>query len=806
MGFGLAETAKLAVDLSLKGNFKSALAANQRALSGFDSAVSRSGSRAYRAGQQIGTGFLNAGRIIALGAATAAAGLIGVLKVAGNFEAQLNTINTIARANARDLGAIGAAIRKVATDTGTPLADLTQAYYDLLSAGIKAADATKVLTAANTLAIGGLSTTAESVDLLTSAINTYGGDATKAAADADIFAKAIERGKVTAAELAHSFAQVGPIAAASGIELRELGAGYARLTAAGVPAAEAATQMRSAIVALTKVNPALEALQKQTGRNYLAIAGKKGLVEALQLMRTDATKAGVPLIDLLGRVEGLNFTLATTGPNFAAYNADLAAMGKATGTAAGQMAERQKGLNFQLSILKARLTDAAIVIGSTVLPKITPVFERLNKALADPKVISQIQAFGTAVASLFSDSNIEAGAKFLQGALETAKVAAPVVAQAAKATFAIVQAAVSLFTSLPKEIQGLAIGAFAINKLTGGLVTNIAGGLISSVLKQLVSGVVNVNGAVVNVVGGGGLPGAAAGAAGGGVSGAIKSAAKWIVPIAVAAAFVEFTQELNKTSPTAANQTNTTIGRYGAFATMPTSAPITPGTSDARGLRADLSTFNDTLKRNGERLKDDVVNLAQLAKATNAFLSDGFRQMVAGLKNAKGSAAIAAAVKKAVDISVTQGRGNAASTRTLLATLRKQLGATHDPKLASILRTAIAKVQAKLPGREFVAAQLRKADQILNSTRTTSQKVRELQAIEKTLQGRSLSAQRKVQDKIDAAKRAQVYAARATTEAIKDKDLSVTVRTNVNVQTAVSLRDFTKTYLASRSFGGRAIS
>src|SRR5204862_2766756 len=160
MAFGLADTAKLAVDLSLKGNFAHAISANQKALKGFDTAVSQTGTRAFRAGQQIGTGILNAGKLIAVGSATAVGAIGAMVKVAGDFESQLNSINTIARATPDQLGAIGTAIRKVASDTGTSLADLTQGYYDLLSAGVATKDAASVLASANTLAIGGLSTTA----------------------------------------------------------------------------------------------------------------------------------------------------------------------------------------------------------------------------------------------------------------------------------------------------------------------------------------------------------------------------------------------------------------------------------------------------------------------------------------------------------------------------------------------------------------------------------------------------------------------------------------------------------------------
>src|ERR1051326_5719331 len=83
---------------------------------------------------QIGGGLLKLGTVAAVGFVGA---IGGAVKVAGDFQAQLNTINTIAFASQKSLGAIGEGIRKTARDTGAGLGDLTSAYYDLLSAGVK---------------------------------------------------------------------------------------------------------------------------------------------------------------------------------------------------------------------------------------------------------------------------------------------------------------------------------------------------------------------------------------------------------------------------------------------------------------------------------------------------------------------------------------------------------------------------------------------------------------------------------------------------------------------------------------------
>lgn len=470
-----AEIQKLAVQLDLVGNFGARLGRATRDLNKFDSRIDRTQSKANQFGQHIGLGIRNLARL-GLAAAGAISTVAGAsVKLAGDFEAQLNTINTIARTTPEGLSRIGDQIRAISRETGTSLDDLTKGYYDLLSAGIKTADAQKVLEASNRLAIGGLSTTAEAIDLLTTAINSYGGKAKYASKIADIFAKTVERGKVTAAELAASFAEVGPIAAQSGVSIRELGAIFARLTATGVPAAQAATQIRAALVALQRQGTPLRKLEKQTGRNYLALAGKKGLVYALGLMRKDAEKAGVPLVKLLGRADALTLILATTGKNSKAFAEDLAAMGKASGTAAAQMAEREKGLNFQLERLKALAKDAGITIGSKLLPKITPIFERINQAIQDNQ--PAIADFGDTLASLFSKENVEQGIGLL-------KDLAPVMVESARVTASLVGAAVAAFKSLPPQVQALAVGALAVNKLTGGIVTTLAGGIFDQLFAR----------------------------------------------------------------------------------------------------------------------------------------------------------------------------------------------------------------------------------------------------------------------------------------------------------------------------------
>lgn len=413
----------------------------------------------------VGTAIGNLEKLGLIAGGAFVGGVTMAVRAAGDFEAQLNIINTIARATPENLAKIGDSIRALAKETGTPLEDLTQAYYDLLSAGISAADATTVLRQANTLAIGGLATTAQTVDLLTTAINAYGGDASRAAEYTDYFAKAIEAGKVTAADISSSFANVGAIAAQSGIQVREIAAAYGYLTAQGVPAAEVTTQMSRAILELLSPTKAVVNLQDKFGRTYADIARQKGLGVALAQLRADAEATGKPLVDLFGRVEGYKYLLETTGEKQEGFNAALAQMGDSTGTAAGQAAERQKGLNYQIERLKANVHDAAITIGQALIPQLADLAEEAGTFLSGNE--DGIKAFAATLAAGFRDA--VAYARGLDwGAIASALQAG---ASAAKSL-------VEAFLSLPPDLRNALIGGFAVNKLTGGMLTDIGGHLL----------------------------------------------------------------------------------------------------------------------------------------------------------------------------------------------------------------------------------------------------------------------------------------------------------------------------------------
>jgi TP901 family phage tail tape measure protein len=378
-----------------------ALAKSEAELKAFSGTASGHGATAATGLHTVGLAALGVvGAVAVMGAAS--------VKAAGDFQEQMGIINTIAHQTPAELDKTGQAIRALSVSSGTGLTDLTKGFYDLLSAGVPATKAMDALRQANTLAIGGLATTAQTVDLITTAINSYGLNTKQAALATDQFALAVQDGKVTADQIASSFADVAPLAHTMGIGIDEISTTYAVLTARGVPAAEAMTQMNRAMIELLKPNADLADLQTKLHVKFADIARDKGLVEALNEMRTAAEANGVPFQNLFGRLEGMKFALATTGPQFQTYSDELSKMHDATGTAAAQAAERMGTFDRQLSILGNSLQSLAIGVGNAFLPALTAVVQQVSGVVqsisewsdAHPGLLAQILAVTGAIAGL----------------------------------------------------------------------------------------------------------------------------------------------------------------------------------------------------------------------------------------------------------------------------------------------------------------------------------------------------------------------------------------------------------------------
>lgn len=373
-----AETAPLIAALKLDDKFSGPLKNAGKALGSFDAKLDHTQSRAFRAGQQIGTGIKNTARIAAVG--------VGIL--VSQVALGLNSLIKLEQAQAQT-AAVLKSTGGVAGQTGESITKLSN-KYEALNA-------------------------------------TVGDEFVRAGANmlltfTNIRSKAFE-----------------PALAATLDLNTALGKGPEGLTGTAILVGKALNDPVRGLTALRRVGVSFTAEQEKQ---------IKTLVK-----QNDLYGAQKIIVGELNRE----------------YQGSFIAQGNTT---AGKVAK------FTDSI-----EDLQRALAEALLPTLGNVADALTKTLADPAVVEGVRSFGKSLADLISPANLAGAGAILQSVFNTAREAAPGIAAAAQIMGQVVGTAVGVFRTLPKEIQQLAIGAFAVNKLTGGLVTNIAGGILGGIAK-----------------------------------------------------------------------------------------------------------------------------------------------------------------------------------------------------------------------------------------------------------------------------------------------------------------------------------
>lgn len=287
-----------------------------------------------------------------------------------------------------DIGQVQAEIRQVVAATGnlTTVAEAAASTYEILSAGFtETGAAAKVLGPTLQLATGGFATTKEAADLLTTALNSYGIEADRAA---EVSSKLIETqnaGKVVIPELARSLGQVTGIAAGAGVSLDELLASVASLTALGQRPESAIAGLRGAIVKIVaptkQGKDAAEAFGVTLGQAAIDAKGFEGVLREI----FEATNGNQQALRLFFEdVEALN-AVATQGNNdFQKYGEALERIGGATteaADAANKAVDPVQQLSNAINGLRGRIGQPLKQAIDSAARALTPLIQGFSRLL-----------------------------------------------------------------------------------------------------------------------------------------------------------------------------------------------------------------------------------------------------------------------------------------------------------------------------------------------------------------------------------------------------------------------------------------
>ncbi len=265
--------------------------------------------------------------------------------------------------------------------------EAAKALYQIVSAGHDGADGMKVLEVSAKAAVGGVTDTATAADAITTLLNAYKLDVSEAENLSDQLFTTVRLGKTSFGELGKSIAQVAPVAAAYGVEIDQVLAAVATLTKQGTPTAQAMTQIRASIIAVSKVlgDGAFD------NRTYQ---------EALAEVARQAEGSESKLRELVPEVEAVNAVLGLTGINVKEAAGHLEEMQNATGAAEAAFKEMASSAENQMKLLSNNIIVALRPLGQGILKEISSAAESMNKAFENGSAQEALKNIGALIVTV----------------------------------------------------------------------------------------------------------------------------------------------------------------------------------------------------------------------------------------------------------------------------------------------------------------------------------------------------------------------------------------------------------------------
>ena len=314
-----------------------------------------------------------------IAATFSAKALSGLAAQANEFSAAMAEVNTLLSGNS-EMPRLTQEAKNLAAQFGGSPTRQAQAFYQAISAGAGSAEeATALLTAANKLAIGGVTDVTTAVDGLTSVTNAYGINTTEASRVSDAFFVAMRAGKTTVGELSGSIGKVAATAATAGLSFEETLGSISALTTQGIATAEAVTGLKATLSNILKPSKEASDAAKELGIDFsLAGLQSKGLSGFLDELVTATGGSEEKLLDLFGSTEALNTVFALTGGAAKTFNEIMVDMSNSAGQTDQAFSKVSNTMSQKLDVLKGKFAGTGIELGNFVVAASTPFVDALN--------------------------------------------------------------------------------------------------------------------------------------------------------------------------------------------------------------------------------------------------------------------------------------------------------------------------------------------------------------------------------------------------------------------------------------------
>jgi TP901 family phage tail tape measure protein len=391
-------------------------------------------------------------------------------KAAADFSVSIGEISTISTGALGSIDQISSSVLELSRSLGLAADEVAEGLYQTLSNQVvDAADALRFEEQAAKLSIATHSKLKESVNALSSVINSYGLDVSEVGHVSDILFKTIELGRLRMGEFGDVLGRLTPLTATLGISFEEMSASLAALTQKGIPAHTAITQLTQVSQKLLRPTAKLQELYKQWGVDTgpEAIRRFGGLTGVLLKMKDASAGNDAEFSNLLGRVRALVGGLNLTSDGASAVTEALDMMADAAGDNIEAFEEVESTIGRKAVKSWNDLKVSVLQFGEAMLHITVPITDALGFLVRNFDLVAIAMA------------GVAAGLLIMSGAVASAALSVPALAVGVAALQA------SLLTLWPIAIAvGVALAtAFAVKGIQASL--NKSAALTDKYKKQL---------------------------------------------------------------------------------------------------------------------------------------------------------------------------------------------------------------------------------------------------------------------------------------------------------------------------------
>lgn len=384
-------------------------------------------------------------------------GFFDCSEAAAQFETSTAMVATIADTSQKSLSSISKEVRSYSNETGEAASDMAEATYQAISASVNTADAAAFAGTATKLAVGGFTSATTAVDVLTTAINSYGLAASDATQLSDYLITTQNLGKTSVDQLAQSVGKVIPLASAYNVQMDNLSSAYAVLTANGIATAESGTYLKSMLSELGDAGSDVsEVLLNSTGKTFAQLMEQGYSLGDVMSMLGDAVDGDSTAFNALwSSTEAGIGALSLFNAGADKYNSVLDSMRTSAGATEKAYSTMADTTDKSKQRMENAFNNLKISVGDVLNPALTQVYEGFTNVFAGmsdfvdehPAVVAAISAIAVGVGgftgALAAYNLATTAAKFVTEAF-TATLAANPYVLAAAGIVAVTAAAVTL--------------------------------------------------------------------------------------------------------------------------------------------------------------------------------------------------------------------------------------------------------------------------------------------------------------------------------------------------------------------------